>query len=187
MRLLLPCMRLTAAAVEAGTAAAPAAAADWWYISGGLDDGLGVRGSPTSDSGGLSTGSAGDDLMIGTTCFIIPPLLLLLPLPALILLGGTSSCDEDDEDDKKVRLWSLWLMPESGEVVQLVDEGGASSLDRRVLSSSVDANATNRSNPELTRSCQLVSSSPTSSLIDLQFYGETSLIDPRAHAIEFRA
>lgn len=112
--------------------------------------------------------------MIGTMCFIMPPpLLLLLPLPALTLLGGTSSCDEDDEDDRKVRLWSLWLMPESGEVVQLVDEGGASSFDRRVLSSSVDANATNRSNPELTRSCQLDSSSPTSSVVAvvvLRFY-----------------
>lgn len=92
------------------------------------------------------------------------PLLLLLPLPALALLGGTSSCDEDDDDDRKVRLWSLWLMPESGEVVQLVDEGGASSFDRRVLSNSVDANATKRSKPELTRSCQLDSSSPTSSV-----------------------
>lgn len=103
----------------------------------------------------------------------MPPLLLLLPLPALTLLGGTSSCDEDEEDDRKVRLWSLWLMPESGEVVQLVDEGGASSFDRRVLSSSVDANATNRSNPELTRSCQLDSSSPTSSVVAvvvLRFY-----------------
>lgn len=111
--------------------------------------------------------------MIGTMCFIMPPLLLLLPLPALTLLGGTSSCDEDEEDDRKVRLWSLWLMPESGEVVQLVDEGGASSFDRRVLSSSVDANATNRSNPELTRSCQLDSSSPTSSVVAvvvLRFY-----------------
>lgn len=101
--------------------------------------------------------------MIGTMCFSMP-LLLLLPLPALALLGGTSNCEEDDEDDRKVRLWSLWLMPESGEVVQLVDEGGASSLERRVLSSSVDANATNRSKPELTRSCQLDSSSPTSSV-----------------------
>lgn len=116
--------------------------------------------------------------MIGTMCFIMPPLLLLLPLPALTLLGGTSSCDEDEEDDRKVRLWSLWLMPESGEVVQLVDEGGASSFDRRVLSSSVDANATNRSNPELTRSCQLDSSSPTSSVyfyrkITVQCEGKT--------------
>lgn len=103
--------------------------------------------------------------MIGTMCFI-RPLLALLPLPALELLGGTSSCEEEDDDDKKVRLWSLWLIPESGEVVQLVDEGGASSLDLRVLSNSVEANATSRSNPELTRSCQLDSSSPTSS-----FYG----------------
>lgn len=149
-------------AFEVGTVAAVAAD---WYINGGLDEGLGVRGNPTSESGGLSTGSAGEDLMIGTICFIMPPLLLLLPLPALPLLGGTSSCEEDDEDDRKVRLWSLWLMPESGDVVQLVDEGGASSLDRRVLSSSVDANATNRSKPELTRSCQLDSSSPTSSVV----------------------
>lgn len=134
-----------------------------WYINGGLDDGLGVRGSPTSESGGLSTGSAGEDLIIGTTCFI-RPLLTLLPLPALELLGGTSSCEEEDDDERKVRLWSLWLIPESGEVVQLVDDGGASSLDRRVLSNSVEANATSRSNPELTRSCQLDSSSPTSSL-----------------------
>uniref|UniRef100_A0A182N558 Uncharacterized protein n=1 Tax=Anopheles dirus TaxID=7168 RepID=A0A182N558_9DIPT len=99
--------------------------------SGGLDVGLGVRGSPTSDSGGLSTGSAGDDFMIGTM---------------------------------NVRLWSLWLMPLSGEVVQLAEDGGTStSFERRVLSSSVDANATSRSNPELTRSCQLDSSSPTTS------------------------
>uniref|UniRef100_A0A182JTB4 Uncharacterized protein n=1 Tax=Anopheles christyi TaxID=43041 RepID=A0A182JTB4_9DIPT len=54
-------------------------------------------------------------------------------------------------------------MPLSGEVVQLADDGGASSFERRVLSSSVDANATKRSNPELTRSCQLDSSSPTTS------------------------
>lgn len=135
-----------------------------------------MRGNPTSDSGGLSTGSAGEDLMIGTMCFIMPPLLLLLPLPALTLLGGTSSCDEDDEDDRKVRLWSLWLMPESGEVVQLVDEGGASSFDRRVLSSSVDANATNRSNPELTRSCQLDSSSPTSSIFSGKSRKKTTIL-----------
>uniref|UniRef100_A0A182X1X6 Uncharacterized protein n=1 Tax=Anopheles quadriannulatus TaxID=34691 RepID=A0A182X1X6_ANOQN len=51
-------------------------------------------------------------------------------------------------------------MPLSGEVVQLADDAGASSFERRVLSSSVEANATNRSNPELTRSCQLDSSSP---------------------------
>lgn len=56
-------------------------------------------------------------------------------------------------------------MPESGEVVQLVDDGGASSFERRVLSNSVDANATKRSKPELTRSCQLDSSSPTSSVV----------------------
>lgn len=90
-----------AVAAEEGTAAAVAVAD--WYINGGLDEGLGVLGRPTSDSGGLSTGSAGEDLMIGTMCFIMP-LLLLLPLPALALLGGTSSCDEDDDDDRKVRL-----------------------------------------------------------------------------------
>lgn len=127
-----------------------------------------MRGKPTSERGGLSTGSAGDDFIIGTICFIRPLLPTLLPLPALALLGGTSSCEEEDDDDRKVRLWSLWLMPESGEVVQLVDDGGASSFERRVLSSSVDANATNRSNPELTRSCQLDSSSPTSSVVTLQ-------------------
>lgn len=92
-----------AVAAEEGTAAAAAVAVADWYINGGLDEGLGVLGRPTSDSGGLSTGSAGEDLMIGTMCFIIP-LLLLLPLPALALLGGTSSCDEDDDDDRKVRL-----------------------------------------------------------------------------------
>uniref|UniRef100_A0A182JG35 Uncharacterized protein n=1 Tax=Anopheles atroparvus TaxID=41427 RepID=A0A182JG35_ANOAO len=72
-----------------------AAVVGWPKRSGGLEDGLGVLGSPTSDRGGLSTGSAGDDLMIGTI--------------------------------------------------------------------SVEANATSRSNPELTRSCQLDSSSPTTS------------------------
>lgn len=53
-------------------------------------------------------------------------------------------------------------MPESGDVLQLFD-GPASSIDRRVLSSSVEANATKRSKPELTRSCQWDSSSGPSS------------------------
>uniref|UniRef100_A0A2M4DIP6 Putative conserved secreted protein n=1 Tax=Anopheles darlingi TaxID=43151 RepID=A0A2M4DIP6_ANODA len=95
---------------------------------------------------------------------LLPLLLLLLAvLPALELLGGTSNCDEDEDEERKVRLWSLWLIPLSGDVVQLAEDAGASSFDRRVLSSSVEANATKRSNPELTRSCQLDSSSPTTS------------------------
>lgn len=51
-------------------------------------------------------------------------------------------------------------MPESG----LVD-GAPSSIDRLDLVNSVDANATKRSKPELTRSCQCDSSSPTSSIL----------------------
>lgn len=47
-------------------------------------------------------------------------------------------------------------LPESG----LID-GAPSSIDRRDFVSSIDANATNLSKPELTRSCQC-SSSPSS-------------------------
>lgn len=58
-----------------------------YIIGGGLADGDGVRGS--SDSGGLSRASAGDDFSMGTTVrnrFV-----------------GASNCDEDDDDDRKVR------------------------------------------------------------------------------------
>ena len=72
-------------------------AVDVYAIGGGLDDGLGVRGSPTSDNGGLTV-SAGDDLIMGTICLDEDS-----PLPL-----GTSSCDDDDDDERNVRLlWSL--------------------------------------------------------------------------------
>lgn len=88
------------------------------------------------------------------------PLEVLLPL----LIGIISNCDDVDEVERNVRAASelllLWVMPESGDVLQLMDEGTVSlSMERRVLSNSVDAKATKRSNPELTRCCQCVSSS----------------------------
>lgn len=55
-------------------------------------------------------------------------------------------------------------MPESG----LVD-GAPSSIDRRDFVNSIDANATKRSNPELTRSCQCDSSSASSMQIKPRF------------------
>lgn len=66
--------------------------------------------------------------------------------------------------DRNVRAASelllLWVMPESGDVLQLIDAGTVSpSMERRVLSSSVLAKATRRSKPELTRCCQWDSSS----------------------------
>lgn len=58
----------------------------------------------------------------------------------------------------------LWVIPESGEVLQLIDDGTMSvSIERRVLSNSVEAKATRRSKPELTRCCQCVSSSAMTS------------------------
>lgn len=90
---------------------------------------------------------------------------LLLPDEVLLpLLMGKSSCDDVDEVDRNVRAASelllLCVIPESGDVLQLIEEGTVSvSMERRVLSNSVEANATKRSNPELTRCCQWVSSS----------------------------
>lgn len=54
---------------------------------GNGDDGLGVRGS--SDGGGLSMASTGEDFIIGT-----------IVRNAFV---GASSCDDDDDDDKNVR------------------------------------------------------------------------------------
>lgn len=140
------------------------------YISDGLADGLGVRGSPASENGGgLSPISAGDDLISGTVFCIDPQ------------TGGSwSSCDEDDDEDRNARLslLLLWLMPESGLVFRLCVDGGAppSSIERRVLVSSVDANATSRSKPELTRSCQWDSSSPTSSVVCVHAWNRGFLV-----------
>lgn len=77
---------------------------------------------------------------------------------------GSSSCEELDEVDKNVRTASelllLCVMPESGDVLQLIEAGTVSpSMLRLVLSNSVLAKATRRSKPELTRCCQWVSSS----------------------------
>lgn len=121
-------------------------------IIGGLSDvseGLGVRG------GKLSIGSAGDDLMMGTVVF-----RWWLAEP----FGGMSRCDDDDEEERNVRPSVLCVIPESGDVLRLLLDGPASSMERRVLSNSVEANATSRSKPELTRSCQCDSSSGTSSV-----------------------
>lgn len=102
---------------------------------------------------------------------------LLLPLDVLLpLLIGKSSCDEVDEVERNVlaasELLLLCVIPESGEVLQLMEEGTVSvSIDRLVLSSSVEANATKRSNPELTRCCQWLSSSAiTSSVQSAQMF-----------------
>lgn len=126
-------------------------------MGGGLDDGLGVLGM--SGGGGLSSTSAGDVFIIGTT--------------VRIKLVGASSCEDDDDDDRNVRPSLLWLMPESG----LVD-GAPSSIDRRDLVNSFDANATKRSKPELMRSCQCDSSSPSSIQIrpDEMILDETKMI-----------
>lgn len=56
-------------------------------MGGGLDVGLGVRG--ISGGGELSSTSAGDVFMIGTT--------------VRSKLVGPSICDDDDDDDKNVR------------------------------------------------------------------------------------
>lgn len=106
---------------------------------GGLLVGDGVRGTPTSDNGGLSMGSDNDVFIFNA-------------IDLCKCVDIESRCDDDDDDDRN-RLLSILLIPESGDVLQLVEPGPASSIDRRVLSSSVDANATSRSNPELTRSC----------------------------------
>ncbi|KAI9579627.1 hypothetical protein GQX74_000415 [Glossina fuscipes] len=109
---------------------------------GGGDDvftvlafGLGVRGKPISDKGGLSiaVGSTGDEHRF-------------------------NAVDRNVRDASELLL--LCVIPESGEVLQLIDDGTVSvSIERRVLSNSVEANATKRSKPELTRCCQCVSSS----------------------------
>lgn len=119
------------------------------YNIGGLSelsDGLGVRG-------GNSFGSAGDDLIMGTVVFS------KFTEPD----AGKSRWDDDDDDERNVRP-SLCVIPESGDVLRLLLDGPASSIERRVLSSSVEANATSLSKPELTRSCQCDSSSGTSSI-----------------------
>lgn len=147
------------------------------YISDGLADGLaeglGVRGSPASENGGgLSPISAGDDLISGTVCCVDPQ-----PIETG---GNWSSCDEDDDEDRNARLslLLLWLMPESGLVFRLCVDGGAppSSMERRVFVSSVEANATSRSKPELTRSCQWDSSSPTSSVVCVHAWNRGFLV-----------
>lgn len=101
--------------------------------------------------GGLlfsDTASLGDAFGIGIIDFVTT--------------SDASSCDVDDVDE--VLLRTLWIIPESGEALRL-GCGPTSSMERRVLSiSSVEANATNRSKPELTRSCQCVSSSAPSSV-----------------------
>lgn len=133
---------------------------------GGLD-GLGVRG--ISGGGELSTG---DDFIIGTTVrdeFV-----------------GASNCDDDDDEDKNVRPSLLWLIPVDGNdfgehfirdsfiLLNLPEsgliDGAPSSIERRDFVSSIDANATNRSKPELTRSCQCDSSSPSSIPTEMEMF-----------------
>lgn len=96
-------------------------------------------------------------------------------LPPLSIGGITFSCEDVDEIERNVldvsELRLLCVIPESGDVLQLIEEEEADaeaiivsvSMERRVLSSSVEAKATKRSKPELTRSCHSVSSSAITS------------------------
>lgn len=135
-------------------------------------DGDGVRGSPASDKGGLSITSGGEVFIIGTVSihFVLSlrRSLKLLDRPVVDPDPVTtiSSWDDDDEDERNVRVSLLLpcVIPESGDVLQLTDGAVSFSIERRVLSNSVEANATNLSKPELIRSCQCDSSSGRSSI-----------------------
>lgn len=100
--------------------------------------------------------SSGDVLANGSTVVVVA-------VPGFGPTMEDSSCDVEEVDD--VLLNTFCVIPESGDALLLGCGGPTSSMDRRVLSSSVEANATSRSNPELTRSCQCDSSSAPSSML----------------------